>query len=96
MNPAYLAAFWVFVVLGAFIFVMNWAMLLVSIWKHTFHSVVPLFGGLFLGAAIYIYPCEKSGWLCLLPLVFDIGSVPMVVLVMRASARRRKLGEDSS
>lgn len=93
MNP-YFVAFWILLVLGAFIFVMNWARLLVSIRKHEFHSLVPFFGGLFLAAAIYVYPHEKSGWLCLLPLAFDIGSLPLVFLLARASSRRRRLGPD--
>lgn len=58
MNP-YFVAFWILLVLGAFIFVMNWAMLLVSIRKHKFHSLVPFFGGLFLAAAIYVYPTKR-------------------------------------
>jgi hypothetical protein len=83
MNELRIIAASVLMLIGAFIAVMNWACVIVSmrnkrkgIDRH--HSTLPLISLIAAGLAYFIYPLQPKGWIGLIP-ALDLGNWMLVI-----------------
>lgn len=78
---------------GGWVVILNYCGLFQVLVRHHFVSLIPLLGGLALGAATLVAPVPSIAPFCWLPLVLDPGSLYSVVLFVQAATRRNAFGK---
>jgi len=65
--------------LGLYIIIMNWAILVVWLLHKKSSSTIPFFGGIFLFVAFIIIPNNSYIWLCWVAFFIDRGCIPIFI-----------------
>lgn len=76
--------------MGGWVIVMNYACVVVWLARRKHSSTVPLFGGLFFAGAMLLCPLPGVRTFAWLPLVVDIGCLPLLAQCMYSFGIQRK------
>ncbi len=67
--------------LGIYVVFMNWAIVVHTLLTKKHVSLVPLIGGVFVAIAMYFTPYVSIHRLAWIPLISDIGCIPLLVFI---------------